>query len=392
MSFIGSTAGLPANRSGLAPARKVMIYLPQLKVGGAEISMLRLAQGLRLRGVETAFVVHRADEAARALAGDIELISLEADRTLSVPNRLARLLRSRRPDILISALTHSNIVACLAARLAGSRTRVVVTEHAPISSMRQLDRSRRYRSTLRLMPWAYRLSDAIVAVSQGVSEDIAGPLGPANRSRLSVIANPILRDDWQTLSEAALDDDWFLPGSTPVILSVGRLSPEKNFVGLIRAYAGLRLPMRVHLAIIGEGPQRPVLQALIDDLGLGERVRLLGQRDNPYAYMRHARIFALASVFEGFGNVLVEAMACGAPVVSTDCPVGPREILRDGLYGALVAVGDTAALTAAIENQLQRPNAQIEADAKAHALQFTVERSVGQYLALFDRIAPIRGA
>ena len=122
--------------------------------------------------------------------------------------------------------------------------------------MRQLDRSRRYRATLRLMPWAYRLSDAIVAVSQGVSNDIAGPLGPANRSRLSVIANPILRDDWQALSEAALDDDWFLPGSTPVILSVGRLSPEKNFVGLIRAYAGLRLPWTLSDPVVWQATHR----------------------------------------------------------------------------------------------------------------------------------------
>ncbi|MEH6413489.1 glycosyltransferase [Pseudomonas sp. CGJS7] len=374
-----------------ASVRTVLLYLPQLKVGGAEISMLRLAQGLRAQGAEVAMAVHRADDQALALAGDLELLSLDAERTRAVPGRLAQLLRQRRPQVLVSALTHSNIVAVLAARWARAGTRVVVTEHAPVSSMRQLDRSLRYRATLRLMPWAYRWSDAIVAVSQGVLDDIGPGLidpGPGGRPRTAVIANPVLRQDWSDLADAPLDDPWFQPGTTPVILSVGRLSPEKNFAGLIRAYAGLRLPMRVHLAIIGEGPQREALQALIDELGLCERVRLLGQQANPYAYMRRSRVFVLASLFEGFGNVLIEAMASGAPVISADCPVGPREVLGGGRFGALVAVDDTAALTAAIERQLQRPNAVAEARAQAHASGFTVERSAAQYLALFDRIAP----
>ncbi|MGH8080918.1 MAG: glycosyltransferase, partial [Lysobacter sp.] len=338
-------------------------------------------------GAQVVFVVHRADEAARALAGDIELVSLDADRTLAVPGRLAAWLRLRRPQVLVSALTHSNIVAAIAARCSGTGVAVVLTEHAPVSSMRQLDRSLRYRATVRLMPWAYRFSDAVVAVSQGVSADIAAHLSHAGRARLSVIYNPILREDWQALAQAPLDDPWFAPGSAPVIVSVGRLSAEKNFAGLIRAYAGLRFPMRVHLAIVGEGPQRPALQAQIDELGLSERVRLLGQRDNPYPYMRRAAVFVLASLFEGFGNVLVEAMACGAPVVSSDCPVGPREILRDGEYGTLVAVDDSSALIEAIERRLQRGLTPADASAQRYAAQFTVERSARQYLQLFDRIA-----
>ena len=131
-----------------ATVRSVLLYLPQLKLGGAEISILRLAQGLQARGVAVALAVHRADPAAQALAGDIELLSLDAGRTLAVPRRLAQLLRQRRPDVLVSALTHSNIVAALAARGTGVRT--VLTEHAPIASMRRLDRSRRYRATVAL--------------------------------------------------------------------------------------------------------------------------------------------------------------------------------------------------------------------------------------------------
>jgi glycosyltransferase involved in cell wall biosynthesis len=385
MSPYGSSAG-HAGTVQPEPMRTALLYLPQLKVGGAEISLLRLAQGLRVRGMEVAFVVHRGDAEARALAGDIEVVSLDADRTLSAATRLVRVLRRRRPDVLVSALTHSNIVAAVAARWAGGATRVVLTEHAPVSSMRWLDPSARYRATLRLMPWAYRLADAVVAVSQGVRDDFAPRLAKGTRARLEVIPNPVLRRDWNSLAHEAVDDPWFGADAAALVLSVGRLSPEKNFAGLIRAFAGVRMPMQTRLAIIGEGPERPALQALIDELGLGQRVRLLGQRANPYAYMRRARVFVLASLFEGFGNVLIEAMACGTPVISSDCPVGPREILGDGRYGDLVAVGDVSAMTAAIESRLQRPGDQAEATRRA--LEFTVERSVEEYLALFARIAP----
>lgn len=371
--------------AGAAFPCSVLFYLPHMKVGGAEISLLRLAQGLRERGVEAAFVAHRADDAARALTGDIELLSLDVDRSLDAWRQLAKLLRQRRPDILVSALTHSNIIAAISAKLSATDTRVVVTEHAPVTAMRQLDASRTYGLTLGLMPWVYRLADAVVAVSEGVRKDFQPLLSPRTRRRLTVIPNPVLRPDWRTLAQAPIDDPWFQHGAAPVIVSVGRLSSEKNFDLLIRAFAGLRqrdpLP---RLAIIGEGPQRLSLQALIDKLGLGGRVRLLGQRENPFAYMQRATLFVLASRFEGFGNVLIEAMACGVPVIAADCPVGPREILEDGRYGALVAPDHAAALMTAIETGLDDPRPR--PGAVARALEFTAERSVQDYLALFSRV------
>jgi len=368
----------------VSAVRSVVLYLPQLKLGGAEISLLRLAQGLQARGVAVALAVHRADPAAQALAGGIELLSLDADRTLAVPGRLARLLRQRRPDVLVSALTHSNVVAVLAA--CGTGVRTVLTEHAPIGSMRRLDRSRRYRATLALMPWAYRFGDAIVAVSEGVRADIATHLHRDQLPRIHLIANPVLPWDWCERADAPLDDDGYGADDEPVVLAVGRLSEEKNVAGLIRAFARLRASMRLRLVVVGDGPQRPVLQALIDELGLGPAVRLLGQRDNPYPYMRRARVFVLASQFEGFGNVLIEAMACGAPVVSTDCPVGPREVLAGGRYGLLVPPDDSGALAEAIERQVRHADPQMLAAAHAHALQFTVERSAERYLRLFERL------
>ena len=367
--------------------RRVLFYLPEMKVGGAEISLLRLAQGLREHGMQPAFAIHRADAAARRLAGDMELVSLDADRTLAAVRRLAAVLHGRRPDFLVSALTHANVVAAISAKLARVPTRVVLSEHAPITSMRQVDGSRTYRATLAAMPWAYRLADSVVAVSQGVYDDIGPMLAAGTRRRFEIIPNPVLRPDWQAMSQAAVEDEWFDPGAAPVVLSVGRLSPEKNFALLIRAFAQLPAASgpQPRLAIIGDGPERDRLRALIDALGLHERVRLLGQRDNPFAYMRRSRVFAFASNFEGFGNVLIEAMACGLPIVCTDCPVGPREILCDGRYGDLVAPGDVDALAAALQRRLCDPLP--APGAQARALEFTAERSVAQYLALFARLS-----
>lgn len=370
-------------------AHTILIYLPQLKVGGAEISMLRLAQGLRDRGQQVCIVVHTLDPVAQTLAGDIEIVGLDAGRTLAALRRLIALLRQRRPDALISALTHTNIVAALATRVARVATRLIVTEHAPISSMQSIDPSWSYRITRALMPAAYRLAHAIVAVSQGVYDDLAPMLGRRTRKKLSVIFNPVLRHDWQMRAQAPVDDPWFQVGAAPVILSVGRLGREKNFGLLIRAFARLRVrATSARLAIIGEGAERTALQALIIELGLEGRVQLLGQRDNPYAYMRRANVFVLPSLFEGFGNVLVEAMACGTAVISTDCPVGPREILCDGEFGTLVPSDDRTALTQAIDDVLDRaaPSARARTRAlraRARALEFTVERSVDDYLALF---------
>jgi glycosyltransferase involved in cell wall biosynthesis len=365
----------------------ILIYLPALAVGGAEISLLRLAQGLRSRGLLVAFVVHRIDDAARSLADGIDLYELKVDQTLAAIRPLGALLRALGPSVLISALTHCNVAAVIAARMTFPRTPVIVTEHAPASSMQKINRSRRYRITLRVMPWAYRLADAVVAVSRGVRDDFAPMFGASVRKKFSVIYNPVLRDDWPSLAQAPIDDPWFRDGTDrPIILSVARLSSEKNFPMLIRAFSRLRAAEEVRLAIIGEGPDRPVLQALIDELGQGDRIRLLGQRDNPFAYMHRARIFVLTSRFEGFGNVLVEAMACGLPVISTDCPVGPREILDSGRYGTLVVPDDVDGLKLAMEAQLLDP--QPSPGARARALEFSVERSVEAYLALLSKVLP----
>jgi glycosyltransferase involved in cell wall biosynthesis len=170
-----------------------------------------------------------------------------------------------------------------------------------------------------------------------------------------------------------------VPGAPPVILAVGRLTLQKDFPTLIRAFARLRARRSARLVILGEGELRDELEALVAELGLTADVALPGFVDNPFSWMRGSALFVLSSAWEGFGNVLVEAMACGTPVVSTDCPSGPAEILENGKWGRLAAVGDAEALARAIAEALDDPN---PPDVRARAAFFSVERSVDAYLAI----------
>lgn len=380
-----------AATTGAPSANRVLVYFPHLRTGGAELAMLRLAQGLRRAGCSVTLVLHSADDVARRLAGTMPIIELGVQKTLGALMPLVRLLRREQPDFLITALTHSNIIAALAKQLAHGRTRVIVTEHAPVSALARANGTWRYRILPVLLPLAYSGADAVVSVSRGVDDDLGQLLRGVARSRMHVIYNPVLSADWASFAEAPVNDDWFADEAPPVILSVGRLSPEKNLPLLLEAFLLLRQQRpELRLALIGEGVERARLEALIEAAGCGDAVRLLGEQANPLAYMRRAAVFVLTSVFEGFGNVLVEAMATGIPVISTDCPVGPREILADGVYGRLVEQADPQRLALAIEAALAEPGDLCAAHRRA--MEFTEARCVEQYCALFSCFAQRRPA
>jgi len=195
----------------------------------------------------------------------------------------------------------------------------------------------------------------------------------------------VLPSNWRELAAEDVAHPWLAKGGPPVVLSVARLNEEKNLETFIRAFAKLhqRQPT-VRLLMLGDGPERSKLEALVVSLGLQDAVELPGWVENPFPYMRRARVLVLASRFEGFGNVLVEAMACGTAVVSTDCPVGPSEILQGGRVGNLVPVGDEESLTRAIENAIEANG--VRAGTVERALEFSVERSTEQYVALFREL------
>jgi glycosyltransferase involved in cell wall biosynthesis len=301
---------------------------------------------------------------------------------------LATYLHDRRPDALIASAPNCNLAAVWAKRLAGVATRVLITEHTAPSMALTKTGNWRSRYLPKLMHRTYQQADSIVAVSRALADDLA-TVAHVPRQRITTIYNPVVGPHLQRLAAEPLDHPWFRPGEPPVILSAGRLSPQKDFPTLVRAFALLRATRRVRLMILGGATsgsktelRQSDLAAIAAGLGVDDDVALPGFMPNPYPYMARASVFVLASAWEGFGNVLVEAMACGCPVVATDCPTGPAEILAGGRYGPLVPVGDVPSLAAAIGTVLENPPD--AALLRGRADDFTVDRSVEAYLqALF---------
>ena len=376
-------APLVANGRKKSEPPTVWVYIPHLRTGGGEISMLRLAAGLAEAGCQVELVVHSIHTQELTLPPNVKLINLQCGSTAAAVWRLSCLLRKHRPQWVLSAFPHTNIATVVALALAGNPSRCVVSEHAPLSLQIVKQANWRYRLLPPLVRWAYRRAHAVVAVSEGVRRDLVGLLGPGVKPFL--IHNPVLAPDFEAEMECQPRHDWLLDPSLQVVISVGRLSPEKGLDTLLHAFSllhGEHPAMRLIMA--GEGPERASLQHLVGQLGLSNVVSLPGRTNAPLAWMRNAAVFVLASDYEGFGNVLVEAMACGTPVVSTDCPVGPREILKNGRLGRLVPVGDAASLATAISQALAQGRP--PAAAREAALGYTQEAACARYLELFQHL------
>jgi glycosyltransferase involved in cell wall biosynthesis len=315
------------------------------------------------------------------LPPSVRLIDLGAHRLIRTLLPLTMYLRRERPGVLVSSMSHANLVALWAAALAQSRTPVVVTVHNTLSE------STRHRGRFVGAVWArllrtfYPWAASVVAVSHGAADDLVRTSGVVP-DRVRVIYNPVITPGMLAVARQAPDHPWFGSGQPPVILGVGRLTRQKDFATLIRSFAELR--RRSHsarLIILGEGEERPALEALADQLGVREDVALPGFRENALSYMAASAVFVLSSAWEGLPTVLIEALAAGTRVVATDCPSGPREILQGGRLGSLVPVGDVAALAGAIEGSLNAPRGAIPADALT---PFTWNAAVDQYLCLIE--------
>ena len=292
---------------------------------------------------------------------------------------LAAYLSHQRPTALLSALSYPNMTAVLARRLSTASTRTVISVHNHLSvATAGADRAAD-KTFPQLAQRLYPEADRIVAVSDGVAEDLTHTLG-LPRTRISTIYNPVFRPDMLTLAQAPLEHAWFAPDAPPVILGIGKLKPQKDFGCLIRAFARVRAVRPARLLILGEGSQREALLSLAGQLGVTNDIALPGFVANPFAYLGRATVFALSSAWEGLSNVIIEALACGCPVVSTDCPSGPAELLARGAYGSLVPVGDDTALAQALLASLDNPPHRERLLGRAR--QFSVARAVEQYLSV----------
>lgn len=367
-----------AHGAAMPGAPRIGILLPSLVEGGVERVALNLAQGLLAAGVEVDLVLLRAEGAfLRDVPGRARIVDLRARRALTGGPALARYLRRERPDALVSNKDYLNVVALVAARAARSRARVLVVTHVALKRHLASTPHRRERLMPRLARVCYPWAHAVVAVSEGAADDLAG-LARLPRERVRVIPNPVVTRALEAARQESPRHPWLVPGAPPVVLGVGRLTPQKDFETLLRAFALVRARRDARLLIVGEGPERGRLEALARELGLEKDVELPGTVSNVYAYMSQASVFALSSAWEGLPTVLIEAMACGAPVVATDCPSGPSEILQGGLLAPLVPVGDASALADAIAGLLEAPP---DVDAlRQRARMFSTEVAAATYL------------
>lgn len=362
----------------------IAIFLPSLEVGGAEKVMLNLVHGLLARGITTEMIlVDKHGAFLPDLPPNVPVVDLHKKRALSAFPELVRHLRSNPPRVLLSNLPHLNLLAIMARRLAGAQTRLVLVEHNDLkhASLHGIRRWERFFPTV--IRHLYGHADAVVAVSQGVADGLVEVAG-LPRDLIKVIYNPIVTPGMEALMQKPVDNPWFLAGQPPVILAAGRLTRQKDYPTLLRAFAVLRGTRSARLFVLGEGELKEELQALVDSLGVASDVFFAGFDPNPLRYMSRCAVFALSSAWEGFGNVLVEALACGAQVVSTNCPSGPAEILSGGRHGRLVSVGDHDAFASALESALDHP---FPVDVlRQRASDFDVVKITAQYL---DVLLPV---
>lgn len=363
--------------------KHLAIFLPSLVAGGAERSLIKLAGGIAAQGhVVDLVLVNAKGQFLNEVSDSVHVIDLKSSRVLTSLPGILRYLHQYKPSVLLSAL-HTNIVALIACRIANGPTDVVVSER---NTLTVESHNYSFDIRMRLMPYLvryfYRWASCVVAVSNGVADDLA-QVTHLPRDRIKVIFNPIITPEFQEKTKETIEYDWFLPEEPPVILSVGRLTTQKGFDVLIKAYAKVRESIPSRLLILGEGPERGALEALVHDQGLEKYIRLPGFVQNPYPYMKNANVFVLSSRWEGLPGVLIEALYCGVPIISTDCPSGAREILAAGKYGSLIPVDDVDVMAqeiiAALRGKALRPPVE-------SWQPYMVETIVNQYIdVLFNR-------
>ncbi len=356
-------------------SRKLLFYTHSLAGGGAERVWAQLAQGFAERGDDVIFVQDfHSEENAAWLGASVRRALLGRNHLLAIW-RLARLLARERPDVSVSALGASNLKHALAAALAGRRERAILGFHGHFAAEPQF----LSRLAYLLTPMLTRVAAGSVCVSDALRDYLVS-VWRAPPGRTHRIYNPV--DLGAEGGAGALP----LNQRQPVVISASRFIPDKNIAGMLRAFARVK-PDDARLVLLGEGPERPAIEAEIARLGLGPRVKLLGYVTRPWTLYGEARCFALFSSHETFGLVLAEAMACGLPVVSTDCG-GPRELLDGGRYGRLVGVGDEAGFAKALTETLAQPGDGVAEQARARV--FSLDAALDAYDALFDRVVRFR--
>jgi glycosyltransferase involved in cell wall biosynthesis len=370
--------------------KKVCFVLPSLNGGGAERAAVHILNALDPIVWDRSMYLFRREGAyLDAVDGAITLSSGDERSRLGRWTALRRYFVATRPDLIVSFLTYLSVLSAASAARIGAR--VIFNQQTPISAF-LTDRDYHWRRPWhrRVFSWAsrrgYRRADAIVATSTGVADDLSRAFGVA-ADRIHVVHNPI---DLEAIARAAsepLDAVHEAAWEHPVIVAAGRLADAKNYPLLIEALALLRARVPARLVILGTGDLEASLRTLVLEKQLERVVTFAGFQRNPWRYIARADVFALSSRYEGFGNVLVEAMACGVPVVATSSP-GTREIVADGVDGLLVDRHEPTTLAAALVRALEEPGlrARMAAEARRSAMRFALPAIAATYDGVFREV------
>lgn len=366
---------------------KVWLLLSRLGHGGLERVQLNIAKAMHAKGINVSIVAGQViANMEQELPRTLPIVELAKAGPRYFPAALMRSLRHMKPDVVF---TTSNDVACLLLmlRLLFFRDmRVIVTEHLSVSAPRK-DARRLKRAKLELIRIAMRLllptAEKVVAVSEGVAQDVKEELSHQSIN-VQVIYNPIVTPDFDARRGHAQTWPW-ADRDLPTIIFVGRLSPVKRLDLLLDGFRSLSRSIPSRLLIVGTGPLQKEIEQRIQLEGLDANCKLTGFVENPLPLVSASNVLVLPSDYEGFGNVLVEAMACGTQVIATDCPYGPAEILGDGQFGQLIPVNDVSALSTAIQKSLLGEFHVSSDSLRTRAQDFTVDKAMNRYLALLTK-------
>lgn len=364
--------------------KKISFIIPSLSLGGIEVNTIRLAKAFYENGYLVDIVtVNSKNDYQEMIPNGIKIVNLNCRKLLLALPKIINYVKKEKPIALISASEGLNIITAMSKQFVKKiPTKIIISIRTHLST----EYKETNRKIKKIFPILSRILypkvDVIVAVSRGVAQDIQNLLKIPIKN-IHIIYNPIFDDSIEELSSQEIHHPIFKKSRDfKIVLGAGRLTKQKDFKTLIYAFNEVRKKMKCKLVIIGEGEERKNLEDLIKKLGIENDVYLLGFVPNPYPYMKEADVFVLSSIWEGFGNVLVEAMATGTNVVSTNCPSGPTEILDNGLYGDLVRVGDYKQLSNSIIKAIENPKSKETIISRAK--KFSVTSAFNKYKQIIE--------
>lgn len=362
---------------------KLSVFLPTLIGGGAQKMMLNLIKGFAKERLEVDLIVNRRNCLRSEVPESVNLIAFDFDRLLYATPELASYLRKEKPSLMLSTLARANLSVIMASCLTDVDTKIVVRQDNHPWRHSLSENSYSSYALPPLMFLFYRFADGVISISEGLEDHLTQRFF-LPESKVKTIYNPSLSGDITEKAQESVEHPWFKDHSPPVVIGMGRLTNQKNFPLLIRAFKNVREERECRLVILGKGNRRRELKDLTARLGLEKDVWMPGHVENPYKYLERSDVFAQTSRHEGFGNALLEALYLGLPVISTDCPFGPGEILNDGRYGDLVPEDDVGALASALDENLRGGEAPQVPDSFFD--QFTVDSATRAYLDYFEEL------